>query len=133
MKPRVLLVTLLLQLASSTCAAAGGELEFTATLPADLESDGWTWKMGSYRFVIDDWSVCRMRAIQVNAGEAKVNDASREIHGVCGFARLGSASPRVSTLTTRNGERVAIVFETPDYKVQRARVVLLRFEKRGAQ
>ena len=123
--------TIFFLLIPSICSAAGGELEFSVTLPSDLVSDGRVWKGGRYRFVVNDWNTCKLLGLRIDNLQFPNNKLKMQevIHGICGFAKLGADAPSVSVLATIDSDRTIVMFETPDHKIQQARVVYLKFRK----
>jgi hypothetical protein len=115
--------------AASPSLAAGGDIEFVATLPADLVRNAQLWHAGRYSFVLEDWGSCLIRATNMGATAGADGHKPRHVTAACGLEALTSDTPRVTVLMTERQDRVVILFETPDYKLNRARVVYLSFDK----
>ena len=112
-----------------TVIAAGGDLEFAAALPFDLSAEGRIWNKGRYHFLVEDWNSCKIKATRIDVAkeESSKNAFTQYIKALCNIAPIRSNQGLLSVLSSGGRDRVVILFETPDYKINKERIVLLRF------
>ena len=122
---------------SRVAISAGPHLSFSSVLPWETVVKDHTLKAAKYLFVVDDWDECTIavyspgvKIVQTFIGRQKVKSKPlATFDGGCFFAPDLVSKPKVQLVGDTNDAIAVLLFETPDYRYNKTRTIMLLLKK----